>query len=227
MSVRLMGQLRRSISDLIYPPAARCPGCGDLCGCDGWMCDECLKSLTPAEDSFFLVSGGGARYEACAAFMYEGALINAIYSFKYRGIKDLSLALGEELAAAIERNDMVPDLIVPVPLHRSRQRKRGFNQSEALAKVASDKLKIPCRNLVARVKRTEQQARLDHGRRTENVAGAFSVIGPVAGRRVLVIDDVITTGSTVSECCRVLAAAGAAKVSAAALADAFTHNKRT
>jgi ComF family protein len=117
-----------------------------------------------------------------------------------------------------------PDLIIPVPLHRKKLSGRGFNQAVLLGEILSQRLKMPMdRRNLRRIRWTEPQVNLAAGDRRTNVKGAFAIrdSGLVTGRRVLLLDDVITTGSTVEECGRVLKASGAADVTVITVARAL------
>ena len=114
------------------------------------------------------------------------------------------------------------DLVVPVPLHPARLRERGFNQAELLAKILAQKINIPLGCALERIRYTTTQTALDRSERMENSHNAFRLRKntDVRGLRVLLIDDVLTTGSTLSECARVLKRAGANSVHAATAARA-------
>lgn len=137
-----------------------------------------------------------------------------IHSFKYQHKthlrRPLALLALEGLTGFIVEQS--PDLIVPVPLHRSRLRKRGFNQALLLGNILSDRLSIPMLPAgLARIRQTEPQIELSAEQRRSNVKGAFTSTRPpdIAGRRILLLDDVMTTGSTVDECSKELQKAGA------------------
>jgi ComF family protein len=172
-------------------------------------------------------STSSPRFDAArAAFAYEGASRDLIHAFKYRNKthlrRPLALLTIELLSEFIQSHR--PDLIVPVPLHRKKLSSRGFNQAVLLGEIFSKRLKIPLdRRNLRRIRWTEPQVNLAaHDRRT-NVKGAFSVQDSalVNGRRVLLVDDVLTTGSTADECGRVLKAAGAADVTVITVARAL------
>jgi ComF family protein len=117
-----------------------------------------------------------------------------------------------------------PDLIVPVPLHPKRLRQRGFNQSGLLAGEFSRRIKVPVSfDIVVRKKQTQPQTRLKRGERLKNVKGAFEISGAerIRGRRILLIDDVFTTGTTLSECAKTLKKGGATEVYAITITRAL------
>lgn len=150
---------------------------------------------------------------------YEGTLRELIHLFKYGGIKTLARPLGDLLALALPRDQQF-DIVVPMPLHWRRRWRRGFNQSSLLARLTARRCGIPMLHAVRRTRSTATQAGLTNARRRENVSGAFRVTkGPaVRGRRVLLIDDVMTTGATANACALALKRGGASSVTLLALA---------
>jgi ComF family protein len=146
------------------------------------------------------------------AARYEGTVRQAMWQLKYHRQRRLAEPLGDLLAGACA--DLVPqiDLIVPVPLHSSRQRQRGFNQAELLARQCALRLGLPARaDVLTRIRATPPQVGLGVAARAANVAGAFAVRtpAPVAGRRLLLVDDVCTSGATLGAGAEPLRAAGA------------------
>jgi ComF family protein len=139
--------------------------------------------------------------------------------FKYNGVRPLAGTFGKFLARALPRETSF-DVIVPMPLHWFKQWQRGFNQSEDLAREIGKKWNVPVRNVIRRKKATRPQAGLTNAKRRLNMSGAFRVPRgrSLAGMRVLLVDDVVTTGATASACARVLKRAGAAHVALLALA---------
>ncbi len=163
---------------------------------------------------------------ARAAFAYQGSLREVVHCFKYRGKTQLARPLGRLLHTAYRRfwQERPVDLILPVPLYRRRLRERGFNQALLLVRgwQRGDGPSLPPVDggVLVRARATASQAGLDRRARCANIAGAFAVRLPerVAGRRVLVVDDVLTTGATVEECARALKANGAERVDVLTLA---------
>jgi len=157
---------------------------------------------------------------------YEGVLQIAIHHFKYHDRPQLALPLGRYLAEyarkhVSELNDLKFDALVPVPMHPIRQRLRGYNQSERLAQALGKELELPLlTGSLTRIRPTRAQVGLAREARYHNLTGAFQVRLPetVAGKTLLLIDDVATTGSSLHECADVLKAAGAKAVYALTLA---------
>ena len=150
---------------------------------------------------------------------YEGALASAIRRLKYEPCPALARPLGLELASALANARFGRDTVLaPVPLHPRRLAERGFNQTALVASALSSALGCLSRpRLLARVRETGQQAELGKRARAENVNGAFELSGEITPR-VLVLDDVVTTGATVQACVRVLEAVGVNVVAIVALA---------
>jgi ComF family protein len=209
--------LARLILDLIFPPV--CVGCrrrGD------WLCADCRAGFTDLGPAG--VSGRiGPLDGACAAHAFDGALRDAIHHLKYQGARHLAEPLGELLVESYWLGSLDVDVIVPVPLHPSRQSERGYNQSELLARELARAIGLPCEvGALRRVRPTPAQTHLSAEERRRNVAGAFvaSETRP-GGARVLLVDDVFTTGSTLAACAAALRAGGAARVSAVTVARAL------
>jgi competence protein ComFC len=153
---------------------------------------------------------------------YEGALRKAIHCFKYKYMRGLAEVLGSLLVTFWRANALPVDAIVPVPLHRRRVRERGYNQSALLALVLGREVHLPVLTDVLRRDRyTLSQVRLGWQERRKNVAGAFSCVDlRLAGKDVLLVDDVCTTGSTLEACSIALQSGGARSVRALTLARA-------
>jgi ComF family protein len=180
----------------------------------------CVSCRTPFQNAFPLDAEGrcalcryGLRgFDAAYCFgSYEGVLRELIHLYKYGRIKTLARPLGALLAAALPRDERF-DAVTPVPLHWRRQWQRGFNQSELLARTIARRCAIPVIRALRRVRPTVAQAGLSNTGRRQNVAAAFRPRRSVEGKRVLLIDDVMTTGSTAAACALALKRAGAAKV---------------
>ncbi len=193
---------------------AKCTCCGRPFAADEaahHLCGECLEQA-PAFDL------------ARAAAGHAGPLATAVRGFKYNRLLGLGPGLSRLLTAVIRDLDRAGDLVVAVPLHPRRQRERGFNQAWLLARRAARHLGLPARgDWLRRIRFTPPQVGLSDRERRANVRGAFS-LGPradFAGRRVILVDDVLTTGATVDACARVLKKAGAEAVIVATVTRAL------
>jgi ComF family protein len=180
----------------------------------------CVSCRTPFQNAFPLDADGrcalcrfGLRgFDAAYCFgSYEGVLRELIHLYKYGRVKTLARPLGALLAAALPREECF-DAVTPVPLHWRRQWQRGFNQSELLARTIARRCGVPVMHALKRVRPTVAQAGLSNTGRRQNVAAAFRPRRVVQGKRILLVDDVMTTGSTAAACALALKRAGAAKV---------------
>lgn len=180
------------------------------------LCDSCLAAL-PCHEPAALPGGTPSIRAAYAAFRYTTPLPEALHAMKYRSRERLTGWFAQHLAVFARHavaSDAI-DCIVPVPLHPSRLRQRGFNQAEILARGVAQHLARPMEVAAVRRRRaTPPQARLAARRRWQNVADAFEPCrpSPIAGRRCLLVDDMTTTGATAESCGRVLRQAGATDV---------------
>ncbi|HOU23300.1 MAG TPA: ComF family protein [Anaerolineae bacterium] len=195
---------------LLFPP--RCVACrqrGEL------LCPSCLASvrlrhLVPAGSLHDLHPLSGVR----SAAEFAGPMRQAVHHFKYGGLRALAPTLGKMLADNWSEDPYPADLIVPVPLHSSRLRQRGYNQSALLARELGCRTGLPVsEQALTRKIATPPQVGLNAHDRTLNMQGAFACEGgTVRGRAVVVIDDVMTTGATLRACAEELLAAGASRV---------------
>jgi competence protein ComFC len=165
-----------------------------------------------------LCRSGLRGFDAAYCFgAYEGTLRELIHLYKYGRIQTLRRPLGDLLASALPRDERF-DAVTPVPLHWRRQWDRGFNQSELLAREISRRCGIPVVSALKRVRATLTQAGLSNTGRRQNVTKAFQCrrgdrwVRRVEGKRILLIDDVMTTGSTAASCALALKRAGAVRV---------------
>jgi ComF family protein len=156
------------------------------------------------------------------AFRYEAPLAATVRRFKYRGDAASGRLLAELFCKALQaRGPRLPDCIIPVPLAPRRYRERGFNQAIELGIQIGRRLGVPLRtHIVVRSRDTSEQAGLAPRQRRRNVRKAFAVVSPIHAKRVAVLDDVMTTGSTANEVARVLRAAGALEIEVWAIARA-------
>ena len=198
--------------DLVFPPC--CGHCGRV---DYRFCDRCLHELSQVP--LDIAKRTSENLDGlCATGRHRGVLQDALQAFKYEGATQLSGLLAARLSTALRRQHWQIDLIAPVPLFTDRLQERGYNQSQLLSWLVANTLGINCRtDLLARIRGTLQQARLSQAERHLNVKDAFAASGQVNGLSVLLIDDVVTTGSTLRECAAALRAKGASAVFAIAV----------
>jgi ComF family protein len=214
----------RRLLDVLLPPT--CPGCAT----EGVaLCDECRTLLSRRLDEPIGVPLGLAasqpaglvQLEWCAA--YNGPARACVHALKYDGEQRLAAPLGRLMAERWRRAGVGGEVLVPVPVHAARRRERGFDQAELLARMCGAELGLPVVPAVVRAARTKAQHALGRGARAQNVGRVFSVAprhaAAVAGRWVVLVDDVVTTGATLSACAAALRGAGARAVSALTLAS--------
>jgi competence protein ComFC len=230
----------QGIISLLYPPA--CAICLAEVDFQSYLCDQCEARLVRIKPPFcskcsepfqgaitnpFHCANCSHRTlhfeNAVSAFRSRGIARRIILDFKYGGQIQLRHLIASWLFVALEDDRLRGqefDLIVPVPLHPARERQRGFNQAALLAESLSARMSIQTRPILERTRYTTTQTAFDRTERMENLRGAFRLrkSADVRQLRVLLIDDVLTTGSTLSECARVLKKGGARSVHAATAA---------
>jgi len=144
---------------------------------------------------------------------FEGVLREAVHEFKYQGVRTLARPLARLMVEYQREHRLPAEVLVPVPLHPQREAERGYNQAALLARAMGEALQLPVvEHMLARVRATPPQVGLNAAERRTNVHAAFSATTAAAGRRVLLIDDVCTTGATLDACAVALKAQGAESV---------------
>ena len=205
--------------DLIWPP--RCIACDVLSCSDGEICPNCLSQIIWIDTDFSAARLQKVYFDSAKSLaLHEGSFERIVHRFKYLSDTSLGVHLGALIARKISREY---DVVTCVPLTGRRLLRRGFNQSALLARqVAKDTGFSFQPHLLKRHKSVAPQVGLGAKERIENVRGIFSCRTPetVAGRAVLLIDDVMTTGATANECAKVLKKHGASRV------DVFTLSRR-
>lgn len=208
---------------------SHCILCGLRSG-PGRLCQPCLHDLprieqacrqcaAPLGHSELMLCGACLRHPpawdiALAALVYDYPADQLVQRFKFQRNFACGQLLADELTCAVKQSAQArPELLIPVPLHFTRRFQRGFNQAELLARAVGAAVKIPVRvDCLVRTRRTAAQSGLDRAARRKNLRGAFSC-GDLAGARIALVDDVLTTGTTLEACARAARKAGAAHVS--------------
>ncbi len=193
--------------DLVFPP-----NCGHCDRVDFRFCDDCLRELERVPVALSSLTGDSLD-GICATGGHCGVLQNALQSFKYESVTELSAPLAARLAQALHTLEWRLDIMTPVPLFADREAERGYNQAALLSgHVAAETGALIRADVLKRIRSTSQQALLSEQERQDNVRDAFEASGEVQGLSVLLIDDVATTGSTLRECANALKAKGAGQV---------------
>ena len=212
-----MSGLANRLLDLVYPP--KCPFCQRVqAAADEPVCRACWTSLIQGQSG----KKAGAWFSGCVwAVPYAGQVREAILRFKFQGCRYYSRAFGEVLAACIRERELSWDVMTWAPVSRKRKRERGYDQAELLCRETADCLSAEPVGTLEKTRNNPAQSTLqDAAARAENVKDVYRVPEPslVAGKRILLIDDITTTGSTLSACSHALLLAGADGVWCAALA---------
>lgn len=234
MPVSWLQQSGQILLDLLLPP--QCLHCGAP---NSFLCADCLSKISFITEAVCHRCGtpaaGDSTCPQCrrhtlqyidgirsAAYFEDNPIRSAIHNLKYNNHRAVAQSLAKILAEAYRRHKLSVQVVVPVPLHRSRYKDRGYNQSELLAKQLGNLLNLPVNTTtLARTQKTAAQMSLGVQERRQNVAGAFSCINnQLANQNVLLIDDVCTTGSTLDACAAALKAGQAGSVWGLTLAKA-------
>ncbi len=214
-----MNVLLSRFLDLLYPP--RCVFCHELMPRGVELCAHCRETLP-------YTAGEGQRrrlkgISLCVSpLYYEGVVRESLLRYKFGSLSGYAKIYGEFLTKCIDENDISCDSITWVPLSRRRKLLRGYDQARLLAEELSRRTGIPCEGLVRKVRSNPAQSGIGGpAKRRINVAGVYRACAPekTAGRRILLVDDIVTTGATLSECASVLNKAGAEEVLAITLAS--------
>lgn len=232
--MNILKLIYNSFINFIAP--SHCEVCGIYTGDSDsqyyFICDDCLAKLPSMPDSQELILKLSKNFQdkifcirkAYAFFSLDSNsnYMNLIYSLKYKGQKKIGINLGQEFGKILKRIiNTKYDLIIPVPIHRARMRERGYNQSEMIALGISPELGIEVdTKIIKRTKYTQTQTQLSFEERKKNVENVFAPYRNninLEGKKILLIDDVLTTGSTLNSCSMCLLNLGAKSVDIATL----------
>jgi ComF family protein len=221
--------VRQALLDLLFPP--RCVICRSADA--DWFCNSCRSEINRILPPLCDRCGRPLDKRVCsyctttplqidgirAMAFFEGNLRKAIHAFKYGQRPELANILGRLASEYLSAHPLPADLITAVPLHPERERSRGYNQSRLLARIVGTQTNLSVwEDALTRVRATQSQVELNAEERIANVQGAFAADGRVAGKRILLIDDVCTTGATMDACSVALKERGAKSVWELALA---------
>lgn len=219
--------------NIFLPP--RCAGCDDITDRDFPVCDKCRKLIIEPADSKHRCDVCFLPHNKCicinrqffeklsVSFFYEGEVKNTVFKFKFRARPDIAKNYSELIYRSLKQRNMLEDtnMITFVPMSKIRQFRRGYNQSELLAKKLSEISGIPCIGILKRAGKSQVQHSLSRSARSGNLLGMFEperkYREEIKGKTFLVVDDVYTTGSTLNEIAKTLLIFGADKVYAASI----------
>lgn len=199
----------RFFIDILFPSV--CVICGDE---GDAVCLRCLEAVK--KDGFFTLNNDGSALDgliSVCVYHDKSLIAKIIHCFKYEFIKDLSVFLGSLMSETLKKRNLGGDILLcPVPLHRKREKWRGYNQSRFLACEIGNDLGIEVKELLTRIKYKRPQMELGQEERLTNINDAFRLsemdIGTLSNRTIILVDDVHTTGATMNECAKVLKEAG-------------------
>ncbi len=201
---------KRRLLAILFPE--RCPYCGEVIKPLDVACEDCKEEM-PSDKLITQIAG---IYEAFSPFPYDGKYKDAILKIKFGKRKQFAPQLAEIMAEKLKEYKDVShfDVITFVPLHKDTLKERGFNQSELLAKHLSENIGIPCEAVLKKIKKNKPQHKLIAKERKKNVEGVFRCTDKklVKGRKILLVDDIVTTGLTLSECIKILNEKGAEEI---------------
>jgi ComF family protein len=241
----MLNNIFKNISEILYPAGPYCCFCNSMLKIwEIYWCNSCINKIKKERNNykhcqkcarFVLNNVGLCNYctnnsypfsDAVSAGMYSGILKDALHEFKYRNKQIIAepLARLAALEALNYKKYLMADIIIAVPMHIVKLKKRGYNQSELLAKSISEIFKIPFRkNILIKTKNTVDMVSLSRNERLNNLKGAFSVDNHqwIVNQRIILVDDIFTTGSTVSSCSETLLNAGAKEVLVLTAASSF------
>lgn len=219
----ILNSLKKMLIELLYPKHTKCSVCGREAS--EAVCGACLTHLEYIEGRVCLKCGKGIDDEynnnicpdchgldkyfnmAFSCFQYKDMGKTIIHMLKYEGCKEISYVLARLMHQKIKDEAIRFDAVVPIPIHKAKEEKRGFNQAKLIAEEIAAAIDIPLWDCIIRTKETAEQFKLDKIHRNLNVHNAFCInllYNSVKYKNVLLVDDIYTTGSTVNECSRIL-----------------------
>lgn len=239
-----MKTFKDKLLDAVYPPSIYCISCGAIIDSSRtyWLCDSCIKKFLWNTGRRCQLCGKALSeeyvHETCYDCREYGKIYNRgiscctyglmeknlIADFKYNDKSYLSEPIGNMLYDVISMQNISFDIIIPVPLHRSRFKKRGYNQAELLGKTLGERTGKPCNSkVILRTKNTDAMKTMSLMDRRESIRGAFAfsedMKNEIKGSKILLVDDICTTGATLDGCAYLLFQAGAEEVSALTFAS--------
>lgn len=217
----------KKILSVFFPP--RCPFCKEIISTDEVVCECCEKKINPKTIKNTLTTRGGQNFVCVAPFAYVEPIRSAIHEYKFYGAKSFAVPFGRYITdVLVESFDVAQiDLITSVPLYKTRERDRGFNQSELFAQEIGHLTGIKYLKVLKKVKNNKIQHELNLSERTQNVKNVYAAANEadLRGKTVIICDDILTTGNTMAECANVLFLAGARQIIGATIANVESRTK--
>jgi ComF family protein len=214
LNMPVLPNLLKPLTNFVFPPVCAVCG-GKLENLETPICDACWQALEADDGPAFDPESRDYTFSQIqAVWKFSEAFQKVIHFLKYDHKRSVGRKMGALMAGAVEKayfNGV--DRLVPVPVHHTRRRERGYNQAEVIGRALSEKAGIALdTGALKRVRKTGTQTKLTKRSRGKNISGAFMARGDFKGGTVMIVDDVFTTGATVNECARALKAAGAEEV---------------
>ncbi len=203
-----LGWFFGAVYDFLFPPLPVCRFCGARKETAESECEAC-------RDEWATLKVKGKQKKPYACFYYDGVVKKAIWEYKYSRIEDLADFMAERIAEMLKSQKVKADVVSFVPLHRTKRKKRGFDQMQKVAEAVAAEMGLPAARTLKRVKRTRTQAKLTAENRKQNVKNAFVCDKNTKVSKesvIILLDDVYTTGATMSAATEALKSAGYAKV---------------
>lgn len=194
--------------DLFFPK--RCPYCMELIYREQLECDKCRSEFPRKPYKRILPSGN----ECVSAFIYDSKVRDALTRYKFGGKREFYKSFGSALANTVAESELIADIVTSVPLSKKRMHTRGYNQAELIARETARLLGLDYSETLIKCRENLEQHTLDNKLRAENIIGVYQLADKieVQDKTILLIDDIVTTGHTLSECCRVLSQYGNVKI---------------
>lgn len=189
------------ILQVIYPTDEKCVLCGEDIDEDNLICNKCERSIKFC-DGIFTVEQGNTKFNYYSVFYYSGAMMELILKLKYKSNFRAGEVIAEYMINIIKTKNIHFDFISYIPMTKVAMKKRGYNQSEYLAKIIGNEMKIPVIHCLDKIKQTKDQIGLNGIERWDNVFDSFRIINKdtIKNKKILLVDDVITTGATTFSC---------------------------
>ena len=211
-----MNQLGERLLDLLYPP--KCAFCRKLVTDRRMLCPDCEKALPVPEKEKQSKKISGLAV-CLSPLYYTGDVRQSLHRYKFQGAAAYYRIYAELMAACVKEHGLTADLVTWVPLSRKRLRSRGYDQARLLAEEVAGRLGLPCEQTLEKIRNNPAQSGTSGAEeRQKNVLGVYRAVTSFAGEHVLLVDDIVTTGATLSEAAKELLNAGAEQVSGLTLA---------